>query len=95
MKKIRLFFYGVIFLAVLSGLFSARTVSGYASIKGVSHSEVVHHIPTPPMAVAFQDRQTPEDLPPPSIRFDRITIAEGLSFSKVEGVAKIVDPGNP
>jgi hypothetical protein len=39
---------------------------------------------TPPAAVASQGPQTPEDLPPPSIRFERITIAEGLSFSKVD-----------
>ena len=92
MKKIRLFFHGVIFLAVMSGLFSARTASSHASRQGVSHSQVVHQVPA---AVASQGPQTPEDLPPASIRFDRITIAEGLSFSKVEGVAKIVDPGNP
>ncbi len=42
--------------------------------------------PSPPVAVASQGPQTPEDLPPPSIRFDRITIADGLSFSKVEVV---------
>lgn len=45
MKKTRLFFYGVIFLAALSGLFSTRAVSGHASMKGVSHSQVVHQVP--------------------------------------------------
>jgi ligand-binding sensor domain-containing protein len=86
MKKIRLFFYGVIFLGVLGGLFSPRAASGQASMKGVSHSEVVHYIPTPPVAVASQGPGTPENLPPPSIRFERITIAEGMSFSKVDAI---------
>jgi ligand-binding sensor domain-containing protein/nitrate/nitrite-specific signal transduction histidine kinase len=40
---------------------------------------------TPPVA-ASQDPQTPENLPPPSIRFERISIAEGLSFSKVDAI---------
>jgi signal transduction histidine kinase/ligand-binding sensor domain-containing protein len=41
---------------------------------------------TPLVAVASQGPQMPEDLPPPSIRFDRISIADGLSFSKVDAV---------
>ena len=41
MKKKRLFFYGAIFLTVMSGLFSARIASGYASMKDDAHSEVV------------------------------------------------------
>jgi signal transduction histidine kinase/ligand-binding sensor domain-containing protein len=67
MKRIRLFLYGVIFLAVLSELLNARTVSGHASMMGVSHSQ-------------------PENIPPPSIHFERISIAEGLSFSKVDAI---------
>jgi ligand-binding sensor domain-containing protein/nitrate/nitrite-specific signal transduction histidine kinase len=86
MKKTRLFFYTAIFLAVLSGLCRARTASGHVSMKDVSHSQVVRQIPIPPVAVAAQNPQTPEDLPPPSIRFDRITIAEGLSLSKVDAI---------
>ena len=85
MKKIRLFFYGVIFLAVLSGLFSARTASGLTPMKGVSHSEGVHQIPSPP-TTASQSPSTPEDLPSTSIRFERITIADGLSNSKVDAI---------
>jgi ligand-binding sensor domain-containing protein/nitrate/nitrite-specific signal transduction histidine kinase len=91
MKKIRLFIYGMVFLAVLSGLFSARTAFGHSSMKGISNSEVVVQIPedgarttSPPVSVASQNPQTPEDISQLSIRFDRITIAEGLSFSKVD-----------
>jgi hypothetical protein len=65
MKKIRLFFHGVIFLAVLSGLFSVRTVSGHASMKGVSHFQVVHQIP------AGSSR--------PNLRFDCLAAADGQS----------------
>jgi signal transduction histidine kinase/ligand-binding sensor domain-containing protein len=83
MKKTRLFFYGVIFLVVFAGLLSAKAASGHAFIKGVSYSDVVHQIPA---AVTSQIPPTPEDLFPPSIRFDRITIAEGLSFSKVDAI---------
>jgi signal transduction histidine kinase/ligand-binding sensor domain-containing protein len=86
MKKTKLFFYGVIFLGVLGGLFSTRAASGHTPMNFDSHSEVVHQNPTPPVVVASQNPQTSEDLPPPSIRFDRITIAEGLSFSKVDAI---------
>jgi len=41
---------------------------------------------TPSVAIASQGPQTPGNLPPPSIRFDRITIADGLSFSKVDAM---------
>jgi ligand-binding sensor domain-containing protein/signal transduction histidine kinase len=83
MKKTRFFFYGVIFLGVLGGLFSARAVFGHVSMKAVSQSEVIHQIPT---VIASQGLQTTEDLFPPSIRFERITIAEGLSFSQVDAI---------
>ena len=95
MKKIRLFFRGVIFLAILSGVFTARTAFGHASMQGVSYlpdagraysAEEGARTTTPPAAVVSQITQTPEDLPPPSIRFDRITIADGLSFSKVDAI---------
>ena len=59
MKKIRLFFYGALFLAVLSGLCRARTVFSHAALTTL-----------PPIAIAAQAPQTPEDLPPPSIRFE-------------------------
>ena len=36
--------------------------------------------------IASQGPQTQQALPPPSIRFERISIAEGLSFSKVDAI---------
>jgi ligand-binding sensor domain-containing protein/signal transduction histidine kinase len=39
-----------------------------------------------PAVTAAQDPQTQKDLPPPSIRFERISIAEGLSFSVVQTI---------
>jgi ligand-binding sensor domain-containing protein/nitrate/nitrite-specific signal transduction histidine kinase len=86
MKKIRFFFYGAIFLAVLSWLFSAKTASVLAFWKGVSPSNVVQQSPSLPELVDAQGMQTLENLPPPTIRFDRLTIAEGLSFSKVDAI---------
>ena len=95
MKKIRLFFHGLIFLAVLSGLFSARTASGHASMKDISYSPGAERADSSekgtltaihPVTVASKDPQTPQDLPPLSIRFERVTIADGLSFSKVDAI---------
>lgn len=65
MKKIRIFFYGVIFLMFLGGLFSARTVSSYASMKGVSHSQI--------------DRQIPAISSRPNLRFDDLAATDGHS----------------
>jgi ligand-binding sensor domain-containing protein/signal transduction histidine kinase len=41
---------------------------------------------TTPSVIASQDLQTQEDLPPPSIRFERISIEQGLSFSVVQSI---------
>ena len=88
MKKNRFFLHGVIFLAVLSGLFSASTASGNASTQVVSLSEIVHQTSgnstASPVVAASQSPQTSDELPPSSIRFEKITIADGLSFSKVD-----------
>lgn len=45
MKKVRLFFHEMIFLAVLRGLFSAGTKSRYAFMKSVPNSLVLHQVP--------------------------------------------------
>lgn len=74
MKKISLFFYGVVFLAVLSGLFNTRTAIGHASMKGVPQSPVARQL----LPVSSQ----------PNLRFDCLAAADGLSFSLATSIVQ-------